>query len=207
MKKYSRDQALEVVQAGYDRIGGRYTEERGRIVNWCEVKAFVSQLPAQAHVLDAGSGTGIPIAEYLTKSGFEVVGIDISKEMLSVARKNVPGATFQQMNMAAIDLPSESFDGVISCYAIIHNPKESHADILESFYRILKPGGVMLISVASWEWEEFADYMGVDMFWSHYDPAKTKSLITNAGFDIEFGRDVESGGEKHHWVLARKGRV
>jgi hypothetical protein len=58
--------------------------------------------------------------------------------------------------------------------------------------------------VASWAWEEFADYMGEDMFWSHYEPDKTQSLITNAGFEIEFGRDVESGGEKHHWVLARK---
>jgi hypothetical protein len=62
----------------------------------------------------------------------------------------------------------------------------------------------MLVSVASCAWEEFADYMGVDMFWSHYDPDKTQSLITAAGFEIEFGRDVETGGEKHHWVLAYK---
>ena len=54
---------------------------------------------------------------------------------------------------------------------------------------ILKPGGVMLVSVASWAWEEYAEYMGVEMFWSHFDPDKTRSLITEAGFDIEFGFD------------------
>lgn len=155
-------------------------------------------------MLDAGSGTGVPIARYLVQSGFEVVGIDLSKEMVSVARRNLPEATFLQMNMAEIDFPPESFDGLISCYAIIHVPKELHAAIFKSFHAILKPQGVMLVSAASWEWEEFADYLGVDMFWSHHAPATTEALITDAGFEIEFGRDIESGGEKHHWVLARK---
>jgi len=204
MKKHARENALEVVRSGYDRLTERYVQERGRIVNWREVKAFSSLLPEKARVFDAGSGPGIPIAEFLVQSGYEVVGLDISSEMVSAARKNVPGATFLQGNMAETDLPSESFDGVISCYAIIHNPRENHADIFKSFHRVLKPRGVMLVSVASWEWEEFADYLGVDMFWSHYSPSKTQSLITDAGFEIEFGRDVESGGEKHHWVLARK---
>ena len=84
MKKYPRDKALDIVESGYDRIGERYTKERGRIVNWREVEAFTELLPEHACVLDAGSGTGIPIAEFLVKSGFEVVGIDISKGMLAV---------------------------------------------------------------------------------------------------------------------------
>lgn len=204
MKEYSRDQALEVVKAGYDRLGNRYTTEREKFDNWTEVKAFTSKLPDAARVLDAGSGTGMPVADFLVKSGFEVVGIDISSGMVETARRNVPEATFQQMDMTKLDFSPESFDGVISTYAIIHIPRELHAGIFSSFHSILKPGGAMLVSVASWAWEEFADYMGVDMFWSHYDPDKSQSLITAAGFEIEFGRDVEAGGEKHHWVLARK---
>ena len=205
MKKYSRDQALQVVESGYDQLGELYSRERNRFDNWNEIEAFSSLLPKKARVLDAGCGPGVPVAEFLVQSGVEVVGIDLSKEMLAVARKNVPGATFEQMNMASIDFPPESFDGLISCYAVIHNPMESHADIFKSFHTVLKPRGVLLVSVASWEWEEFADYLGVDMFWSHYSPSKTESLITDAGFVIEFGRDVKSGGEQHHWVLARKG--
>lgn len=206
MKKHSRDRTFEVVKSGYNHLGNLYTAEREKADNWKEVSAFTSLLPANGRVLDAGSGTGIPIAQHLVRAGFEVVGIDFSKTMVKAARENVPEATFQQMNMTAIDFPPESFDGVISTYAIIHVPREMHAGIFRSFHSILKPWGVMLISVASWEWEEFADYMGVDMFWSHFDPDKTKSLITEAGFDIEFGRDVETGGEKHHWVLAYKRR-
>jgi ubiquinone/menaquinone biosynthesis C-methylase UbiE len=211
MKKYSRNQASDVVRKasdvvriGYDRLGNRYTAEREKFDNWAEVKAFTSLLPAGGKVLDAGSGTGMPVAEFLVKSGFEVVGIDISSGMVETAHKNVPGATFRQMDMTELDFPPESFDGLISTYAIFHVPREMHAGIFRSFHTILKPQGVMLVSVASCAWEEFADYMGVDMFWSHYDPDKSQSLITAAGFEIEFGRDVETGGEKHHWVLARK---
>lgn len=204
MKQYRREQAFEVVKSGYDRLGNLYSSEREKADNWKEVSAFTSQLPANGRVLDAGSGTGIPIARHLVQAGFEVVGIDFSKTMVATARENVPDATFQQMNMTGIDFPQESYDGVISTYAIIHIPREKHAGIFGSFHSILKPRGVMLVSVASWAWEEFAEYMGVDMFWSHFDPDKTESLITEAGFDIEFGRDVETGGEKHHWVLAHK---
>ena len=204
MTDYPHDRAFRVVESGYDRLTKLYAKERERFDNWREVEAFSSQLPQNARVLDVGSGTGVPIARYLVQTGFDVVGIDLSKAMVSTAKENVPGATFHQKNMAAIDFPPESFDGLISCYAIIHVPRERHAGIFQSFHKILKPQGIMLVSVASWEWEEIADYLGVDMFWSHYSPSKTESLITSAGFNIEFGRDVESGGEKHYWVLARK---
>jgi ubiquinone/menaquinone biosynthesis C-methylase UbiE len=124
--------------------------------------------------------------------------------MLSVARRNVPDATFLQMNMAEIDFPPESFNGLISCYAIFHVPRDKHASIFRSFRTILKPHGTMLVSVGSSEWEEVENYYGVKMFWSHFHPTTTESLITDAGFSIEFGRDVESGDETHYWILARK---
>jgi len=79
----------------------------------------------------------------------------------------------------------------------------------EAYLKFLEQGMGMVFlhhSIAAWPaWEEYADYMGVEMFWSHFDSDKTRSLITDIGFTIEFGRDVESGGEKHHWLLARKG--
>jgi 2-polyprenyl-3-methyl-5-hydroxy-6-metoxy-1,4-benzoquinol methylase len=205
MRQPPRYKASEIVRSGYNRLGNRYTLEREKADNWKEVSAFTSQLPAGGKVLDAGSGTGIPIARHLVQSGFEVHGIDFSETMVAVARENVPGAFFQEMDLTAIDLPKESFDGVISTYAVIHVPRERHAGIFRSFHSILKPRGLMLVSVASWGWEEFAEYMGQEMFWSHFEPDHTESLIVEAGFEIEFGRDVETGGEKHHWILAHKG--
>ena len=205
MKQNPNDNAFEIVRAGYDKIAGRYTTEREKFDNWNELEEFQRTLPEKARVLDVGCGTGVPVARHLTESGCEVVGIDMSKKMVAVAAQNVPEATFMQMNMTELDFPPESFDGLISCYAIIHVPRECHAAIFQAFYSALKPEGTMLVSVACWAWEEVATYMGEKMFWSHHDPAVTESLIIEAGFVIEFGRAVESGDEKHHWILARKG--
>ena len=204
MKKQDRRKAFEVVKTGYDRLGNRYTAERGKFDNWKELEAFTALLPAKGKVLDAGSGTGIPVARHLVQTGFEVVGIDVSTTMVAVARENVPDATFHEMNMTDLDFPAGSFDGVISTYAIIHVPREEHAGIFRTFNSLLKPGGVLLVSVASSAWEEFDKYRGVEMFWSHFESGMSQALINEAGFDIIFNRDVETGGEKHHWVLARK---
>ncbi len=204
MKRNTDDTAFEIVRAGYNKIAELYLKEREKFENWRELQEFCSKLPSNAKILDVGCGTGIPIASYLIQNGFEVVGIDLSSEMVTVARKNVPEATILEMNMAEIEFPPESFDGLISCYAIFHVPRERHAAIFQSFHTILKAKGTMLVSAASCEWEEVEDYLGARMFWSHYDPVTTESLITDAGFEIEFGRTVESGGEKNHWVLARK---
>lgn len=206
MKKDSNPNAFEIVKSGYDQIARRYVAEREQIDIWNEIKLFCSNLPTKARVLDVGCGTGIPIAQQLIENGFDVVGIDLSEEMIRVATENIPGGTFLQMNMTDLDFPAESFDGLIACYSIFHVPRKHHAAIFKSFARILKPGALMLGSVGASEWEGVENYYGVDMFWSHFNASEYKSLITEAGFEIVFAHNVEDGGETHHWVLARPRR-
>lgn len=205
MDKNQIEETFNIVKSGYNRLAEVYPIKRNKFDNWNEIQAFVGFLPKKAKVLDAGSGTGTPVAKYLTDEGFKVVGIDFSDAMIAAARKNVPKASFRNMNLTAIDFPSDSFDGIISCYAIFHVPRENHAEIFKSFHRILKPGGVILVQVACEEFEEIADYLGVEMFWSHYDSAKSESLIAETGFDIKFGRSVKTSDEEHYWMLALKG--
>ena len=144
MKNHQHRKAFEIVEAGYDRIGERYTEERGKFDIRNELKEFCSKLPPNGKVLDAGCGTGIPVGRHLIRNGFEVVGIDISKTMVATARRNLPEAMILQMNMVDINFPPESFDGLISCYALIHVPRERHAGIFQSFHTILKDQGAIL---------------------------------------------------------------
>ncbi len=192
-----------IVEKGYDKISKKYYAQRHIFVNRREIEEFVSSLPENARVLDAGCGAGVPVTKLLAEAGFDVIGVDFSENMLKLARKNVPKATFVKKDMTKLDFEANSFDGLLAIYSIIHIPREKHHLLFQSFHKILKPRGIMLISMGSSEWEGIEKYYGVEMFWSHYNPEKSVRIIKKAGFKIMYERCVETGGEKHYWILAK----
>ena len=192
-----------LVKKGYDKIAVEYQADRQTFDNMKELEELASLLPKGAKVLDAGCGAGVPTAKFLADSGFEVVGIDFSENMLKLARKNVPNATFIRKDMTKLDFADDSFDGLTALYSIIHVPREKHALLFESFHRILKPEGIMLVCMGPDEWEATTEYYGTNMFWSHYSPEKSLQLAKDAGFQTIFDNILERGKERHYWILAR----
>jgi ubiquinone/menaquinone biosynthesis C-methylase UbiE len=193
----------ELVRKGYDLIAGKYHANRDIFDNKKELEAFVGLLPRSADVLDLGCGAGIPVTKFLIDYGFNVIGIDFSENMLNLAIKNVPEARFIKKNMTDVDFNDNSFDGLTACYSIIHVPREKHVSLFQMFHRILRPNGVLLISMGSNGWEGTEDFHGTEMFWSHYSPEITLQIVTDAGFEILFDKIVVDSGEKHYWILAK----
>jgi ubiquinone/menaquinone biosynthesis C-methylase UbiE len=105
--------------------------------------------------------------------------------------------------MTKLDFETGSFDGLTAFYSIIHVPREKHFLMFQSFHRILKPKGIMLICLGSDEWEATDKYHGTEMFWSHYDPKKSLQLVKKASFEIISDNTLVRGGEKHYWILAK----
>lgn len=184
-------------------MAGKYHANRHVFGNKKELEAFVGLLPRNAKILDLGCGAGVPVTKFLVDSGFNVTGIDFSESMLNLATKNVPEAKFIKKNMTELDFKDKSFDGLTACYSIIHVPREKHATLFQTFHRVLKPNGIILISMGSTGWEGTDEFHGTPMFWSHYAPKKTLQMVTDAGFHILFEKNIVDGGEKHYWILAK----
>ena len=201
MKKDPKD----IVREGYDRIAELYDEYRSHFSDVAELDEFMSLVKPGGHVLDVGCGTGI-VARALVDGGFQVTGIDFSQKMIDLAKNRVPEVTFEVGDMTALKLEDDSFDGIVSTYAVFHIPRTKHFSLFLDFHRILKKGGALLFSVGSkntdgvWEWDEF---QSVPMYWSYYPPSKTVELLESADFQIVFARNVEQAGETHFWILAR----
>lgn len=193
----------KLVEQGYDRIAKKYHAMRRQFRHKKELAEFMLLLPKGANILDAGCGAGVPVAKALAKHGFKVTGIDISAQMLALARKNVPAGKFLKKDMARLDFKDNSFDGIVSFYAIIHVPRGKHSKIFLGFHRLLKKNGVMFVCMGPDEWEATEEYKGTQMFWSHYAPKKSLQIIKDSGFEIISGRLLKRGGETHYWVLAR----
>jgi ubiquinone/menaquinone biosynthesis C-methylase UbiE len=196
----------ETVRKGYDSIAEKYQGIRHTFDNRKELCEFASLLPKNAKVLDVGCGAGVPVAQFLVECGFDVIGIDFAKNMLKLARKNVPKARFVRKDMTELDFRADSFDGLTALYSIIHVPREKHFLLFQSFHRILKPEGIMLICLGPDEWEATEKYHGTEMFWSQYAPEKALQLVKKAGFEIIFDNVLVRGGEKHYWIVARNKR-
>jgi ubiquinone/menaquinone biosynthesis C-methylase UbiE len=192
-----------VVKKGYDGITEEYQANRGKFDHRKELTQFAALLPENAKILDVGCGAGVPVAQFLAEYGFDVTGIDFSENMLKLARKNVPKATFINKDMNELDFAANSFDGLTAFYSIIHVPKEKHYSLFESFHRVLKPEGMMLVCMGPDEWEATDEYLGTTMFWSQYSPEKSLQLVKNAGFQIVSDQILARGGEKHYWIMAR----
>jgi predicted TPR repeat methyltransferase len=102
--------------------------------------------PRTATVLDAGAGTGIT-GEILALLGYgDLVGIDVSGNMLELARRKGAYKDLRQMELGRqLDLPSDAFAAVIATgvFAAGHAPSESFEELI----RVTKAGGHVIFSV------------------------------------------------------------
>ncbi|MEU5873501.1 class I SAM-dependent methyltransferase [Glycomyces sp. NPDC047369] len=96
-------------------------------------------------VADIGCGPG-HITGYLHALGLGVQGIDLSPEMVALARREHPGIAFSLGDMSALDLPDAALGGVLSRASIIHTPPERIGPVFAEFHRVLAPGGLLSIS-------------------------------------------------------------
>lgn len=125
-----------------------YNTPLGAFVDYLETRtALELYSPAPGlHILDAGCGTG-NFSIKLCKMGCMVTGIDISEDMLAIARSKISreglNAAFYKMDIYHLDFPDNYFDGIYSmaAFEFIHQPQEAYYEM----YRVLKPGGKLLI--------------------------------------------------------------
>lgn len=206
------DNPKKIVARGYNAITRNYLElvnSMGQPVRDKYLKVVFDHLQKGACILELGCGAGIPMTQQLAKR-FRVVGIDISREQLRLATSNVPEADFFLGDMTNPGFADETFDAVTAFYSITHVPRNEHADLLANIYRLLKPGGLLVATMASGDTPDTVEdnWLGAPMFFSHFDGDTNVSLVIGAGFDIISAEDEEEleHGKlvRFRWIVANK---
>ncbi|MDK2821382.1 MAG: hypothetical protein PWP31_1347 [Clostridia bacterium] len=143
-----------------------YKRPLGALVDQIEKKPIYDYLKPQPneHILDVGCGTGNFSLE-LARSGVKVTGIDISEPMLEKARTKASneGLDINFKIADAMNLPfsDNTFDKIVSVTAL-----EFVSDLkaaLDESYRVLKPGGCMVIGLIGGNslWSKFYEKRAV----------------------------------------------
>jgi ubiquinone/menaquinone biosynthesis C-methylase UbiE len=95
-------------------------------------------------VLDAGCGPG-HLTAHLRDLGVEAFGVDLSPGMVAIARRDHPDLRFEVGSMTDLNVPDRSVGGVLAYYSLIHVPDDEVPAVLGHFYRVLRPGGIVMI--------------------------------------------------------------
>lgn len=185
------------VKGIYNQIAEEYTRRYGYSPFLLKnVKKFSSKIAAGGRVLDLGCGSGRALKLFAEK-GFTTVGIDFSDAMLQLAKKLVLGASLKKMDIRQLEFPDASFDGIWSCFSLLHIPKRDIRTVFSGLRRVLKPGGVLFVAVSLGNEEEgFEDEWlkkGTKMFFYNMSKEGLVKHLEAARFSIEeIGTEIDS---------------
>ena len=143
-----RSMGADKVVAAYARWAPIYDQTFGRITTAGRARAVraINDLPP-GRVLEAGVGTGISLPLY--DPAHRVTGIDLSADMLRIARRRVEreGLTHveavREMDAGAMDFPDAAFDVAIAMYVITVVPDPDA--VMAELTRVVRPGGRVMV--------------------------------------------------------------
>ena len=188
---------IEQIKVAYNEIATQYQEAYAEADEY-DLK-YVEEFSKFLHgrrVIDLGCGTGTIVA-YLTRRGFEVLGIDHSENMLRIARKACPKNRFEQLNILDISSDYEKFDGIILSYVanhFSHEMLESLKPILDS---LLSEHGIIYVAAHMGDDEQVVEDPldeNIQLYYHFLSVQKLDALLDN--YDRIYMQTRASFGEE-----------
>jgi 2-polyprenyl-3-methyl-5-hydroxy-6-metoxy-1,4-benzoquinol methylase len=162
---------------------------------------FISK-PGEA--LDVGCGSSGRIIDLLMERGFEVEGIDISAEMIRLARQRHPQIVFHHADLVEWT-PPQAYDFISAWDSVWHVPLTSQETVWTKLLHALAPGGVMILSTGGLDepGEVQNAHMGVPMYHATPGLPALCRLIAEAGCVIRH-LEYDQWPEKHLVVVVQR---
>jgi SAM-dependent methyltransferase len=211
---------LRATRASYDAVAADYARRFGhelaaKPLDRAVISGFAEFVLAAGGgpVADIGCGTG-RVTAFLDSLGLRAFGIDLSPQMVAVARQSHPGLRFEVGSMLSLDLPDGALGGLLAWYSTIHVPDEDLPGVFAGFGRVLAPGGYALLGFQAGDGPvHLTRALGhkISLDFHHRQPERVAGLLTQAGLvaRARLLREPDEDGEfpertPQAFVLARK---
>ena len=163
-------------------------------------RSVIQSFPAGIRILDVGCGLGRE-AFALADLGYDVVGIDISAEVIAQVKElsaqkgySIP---FYQYDGKHLPFPDDSFDVVViwaQTFGLLYGDAFKNAYLTEC-KRVLKTGGLCSFSTHDYRFlmehypncldgQKFYPYAGGDIYWEAFEAADLTKFAEQAGLDV-----------------------
>ncbi|HUS00832.1 MAG TPA: class I SAM-dependent methyltransferase [Chitinophagaceae bacterium] len=151
------------------------------------LKCFVDENINKGKLIDLGCGPGQTTKFIADQELTDIVGIDISDEMINVARSINPHLQFETGDILRLGYPDNTFGSAVAFYSIVHFTHEQVRSAFKEVKRVLKEDGQFLFSFHVGEdvvhLDEFLEHkVSIDFYF--FDTVKVIELATEMGFEI-----------------------
>ncbi len=176
----------------YDKTAEKYAEKfkdelAGKNFDRIILKAFCEKNISKGQLIDLGCGPG-QTTKFLFDNGFKnIIGTDLSPEMVKVASRHYPEIKFEVADLLKLDYKEKSFGSAIAFYAIVHFDYKQIETAFREVKKILIDGGEFLFSLHIGDYtvhlEDFLEeQVNIDFY--AFETEKIKKIIEEVGFEI-----------------------
>ncbi|WP_035850700.1 class I SAM-dependent methyltransferase [Kitasatospora azatica] len=208
---------LAELRESYDTVAGDYVKlvnspaaidplGRAMLATFAELVRAADLGP----VADLGCGPG-RVTAHLADLGVSVFGIDLSPEMIGLARQAYPELRFAVGSMTALELGDEELGGILAYYSTHHTPPQWLPVVFAEFARTLAPGGWLMLGgyVGDDEQVRFTEAYGHPVSYGSYllPLERIAELLGGAGLVVTarlLQEPAEGMKRRHACLLARK---
>lgn len=170
-------------------VGTELSDATEDAVDRSMLDAFVELVTSRGggQVADLGCGPG-RVAAVLLRGGLDVVGVDVSSELLAVARAAHPLVRFEEGRLDDLPFLDDALAGAVCWYSIIYTPPDLLDDVFTEIARVLAPAGLVLLAFQAGtgdpEVKEDAHGTGFALTTYRHDPEDVASRLDAAGFNV-----------------------
>ena len=192
------------IATSYDSIAHQWLEPHLTTNGIRQHEQALRFRPRGGRALDVGCGCNGRFLRLLEHHNYEVEGLDVSAQMIALAKTRTPTATFYHADVCEW-LPTQPYDFITAWDSIWHVPLECSENVLRKLCGALSPGGVFIWTMGGLDGpEEKRDSsMGPPIYYSVLGIPKTLQTLSEAGCVCRH-LEYDQWPEKHVFMIAQK---
>ena len=170
----------------YNKSAQCYTQ---RFLNYApyvkHIAEFSALLKDGFKVLDIGCGPG-NVAKQLSESKkICITGIDLSEEMLAIAKTLVPKGRFFLQDVREASFPDEYYDAIVLSFSIVHLYDNEAIRLLANAAKWLKKYGYIYVSFMEGKQPGFetTSFSATPIYFNYFQEGRVKEILQENGID------------------------
>jgi SAM-dependent methyltransferase len=194
----------EATGRSYDKLAQKWQDLPIHSYGVPQFERAIQFVKNRGAALDIGCGSNGRFIDALIRHGFQPEGIDVSAQMIALARKRHPNIAFHEADICKWDFPKK-YDFIAAWDSTWHVPLELQEPVLKKICDGLAPKGVYIFTTGGVDGpvEKLDSWMGVPLAYGVLGIPKLLELLTKFGCVCRH-LEYDQYPEQHLYIIAQK---